>query len=123
MKALLLVAAGGALGSIARYLVVLLFVNSRLPLGTLLVNIAGSFCIGLVASLSRGEAPSLSPNTALFLMTGVLGGFTTFSAFSLQTLHLIQQNNWPQAILNILGSVLLCLLAAWAGMAIGGLRS
>jgi CrcB protein len=115
----LLVALGGALGSVARYGVndlVVRWLGGKFPWGTLLVNISGSFAIGLFASLAGGASGWLvSPAARTFLMAGFCGGFTTFSAFSLQTLDLARQGAWLYAGLNILGSVALCLLSVWLG--------
>jgi CrcB protein len=118
MREFLLVAVGGALGSMGRYSVTLLTATAsgKFPLGTFLVNILGSFAIGIAYALSRGGAPSLNSQAALFWMTGVLGGFTTFSAFSLQTINLIQQQDWLNASLNIIASVLCCLAATALGI-------
>lgn len=86
------------------------------PFGTLLVNIVGSFIIGLVAGLSGPESRFLiMPEARHFLMAGFCGGFTTFSAFSLQTLSLVRQGALVPAGANIISSVFLCLLATWLG--------
>lgn len=109
----LLVALGGALGATGRYAVGLLPVKSTFPLLTLIVNILGALLIGLVAGLSvRG---GLSPRWTLFWKTGVCGGFTTFSAFSLETLGLFQSGNRLLGGAYILLSVSLCLLGVWLG--------
>ena len=80
------------------------------PIGTLVVNVAGSFAIGVSAALfdPHGLARQV-------IMVGVLGGFTTFSAFSLGTLHLLSAGEWGRAAANIVLSVGLCLLAVWLG--------
>ncbi len=114
------VALGGAAGSVLRYGVggaVQRWSGSGWPLGTLAVNIAGSFIIGWLAQLilARGIMP---PQARLFVMAGLLGGFTTFSTFSLETLRLIQQGGWAPAAANIALSVVGGLIAAWAGFAI-----
>ena len=118
MREFLLVAVGGALGSIGRYAVTLLTASlpGKFPIATFAVNIIGSFAIGLAYALSRGAAPTLNSTAALFWMTGVLGGFTTFSAFSLQTINLIQQQDWLNASLNIIASVACCLAATALGI-------
>ena len=88
----LLVLAGGALGSAARYLVAVWMVNRfgpDFPWGTLTVNVVGSFLIGLIATLAD-ELGSIGSEARVFLIVGVLGGFTTFSAFSLETLRLLE---------------------------------
>jgi CrcB protein len=83
----------------------------------LLVNATGSFLIGVCAAVPSG----LSPDARLFLTVGVCGGYTTFSSFSLQTLDLLRGGQATAALANIAGSILLCLLAVWAGAAAGGL--
>jgi CrcB protein len=117
------VAAGGALGSLARFWLtaaVTALTGPRFPYGTLLINGVGSFVIGLVAGLTLTPARmGLHPDLRIFLMVGVCGGFTTFSSFSLQTLELIQTGDVIPAALYAVGSVLLCLLAVWAGWFLG----
>lgn len=88
---LLLVAAGGALGSVLRYLVAVAFLGWGWPWGTLIVNVAGSFAMGVLAAFA------LPDSWRLLLMTGVLGGFTTFSAFSLDTAMLWERSPWEGA--------------------------
>lgn len=114
------VALGGALGSVLRYTAggaVQRWNGSDWPIGTLAVNIAGSFIIGWLAQLilARGI---MAPQARLFVMVGVLGGFTTFSTFSLETLRLIQQGGWGPAAANVALSVAGGLIAAWAGFAV-----
>ena len=92
------------------------------PVGTLLVNVTGCFVIGLFAALTGPEGPLLaSPLTRQVIMIGVLGGYTTFSSFSLQTLVLLQDGEWLQAGLNVVLSVVLCLVAVWLGNAAASL--
>jgi len=116
--AILMVALGGAAGSVLRYLLglwVTRAVGGGFPWGTLLINVAGSFIIGWLATGARPDAVTMR----LLLMVGFCGGFTTFSSFSLQTLELLQQGAWIAAWGNVLGSVTLCLAATSAGWAIG----
>jgi CrcB protein len=116
---LLLVLAGGALGSAARYLVATWAANrwgAVFPWGTLGVNIAGCFLIGLLATLAD-EAGRIGPDTRVFLVVGVLGGFTTFSSFSLETLRLAEENELFRAAAYLLASVGIGLLAALVGIA------
>jgi fluoride exporter len=110
---------GGALGTGARFWVsgfVAQGAGEFFPLGTLLVNVSGSFIIGFFATatdpLGRGFVP---PVFRQFFMIGVLGGYTTFSSFSLQTLDLAQNGDWFKAGLYTFLSVTCCLLAVWAG--------
>ncbi len=109
--ALPFVAVGGALGASLRYLLTLAW---PAPWGVLAVNVAGSFLMGLLAVRL---APSLAP----LLLTGVLGGFTTFSAFSLDVLRLVEGGRWAAAALYVVGSVGLSLLACAAGLWLGRL--
>ena len=118
---------GGAIGSMARYglggLVAHKFGES-FPFGTLAVNIAGSFIIGFLGALASSEgrlAPQTRIVTTQFFITGVCGGFTTFSSFSLQTLNLLRDGEWFYAGGNILLSVVLCLVAVWLGFMLGAL--
>jgi fluoride exporter len=109
---------GGALGTMGRYwlngLVSTYFVT--FPMGTLVINVTGSFAIAFFGTLTATDGRWLvSPNARLFFMTGICGGYTTFSSFSLQTLNLARDGEWLYAGLNILGSFVLCLFAAWLG--------
>ena len=117
------VAAGGALGSMARFWLtgaVAALTGPRFPYGTLLINILGSFVIGVVAGLTlTPERMGMHPDLRIFLMVGICGGFTTFSAFSLQTLELLQAGAVVPALLYVAASVLLCVLFVWFGWAIG----
>ncbi len=112
------VALGGAIGASARYGVNILAgrIAPGLPLGTLTVNVAGCLAMGLLASvLALRGGQHLVP----LLLTGVLGGFTTFSAFALDTMTLWERGAGGMAIGYVLASVVLSLLAALAGLAIG----
>jgi CrcB protein len=118
MTRLLLVLVGGGIGSAGRYFVVA-WVGERwgtgFPWGTLAVNVAGGFVIGVVATLAD-DVRAVGAHLRLFLITGVLGGFTTFSAFSLETLRLVEDHQLARAAVYVLGSVVLALAAAWAGV-------
>jgi fluoride exporter len=121
----LAVAAGGAIGSVARFWmtgVMTALTGARFPYGTLLINILGSFVIGGVAALTLTPARmGMHPDLRIFLMVGICGGFTTFSAFSLQTLELLQTGDTIPALLYVAGSVALCLLFVWFGWWLGRL--
>jgi len=113
------VALGSALGGVARYWcsgIVAHYIGETFPWGTLIVNVIGSFLIGLIATVSGTDGRFLIPAEARqFLMVGILGGFTTFSSFSLQTLTLARDGQWLLVAANIVGSVVLCLVMVWAG--------
>ena len=116
---LLSVAAGGALGAAGRYAVGLLPVKTDFPLLTLLVNAAGAVIIGFLAGLfARG---GLTDRRLLFWKTGVCGGFTTFSAFSLEAVQLFEKGRHLAGSLYILLSLLLCLAGVLAGQALSRL--
>lgn len=119
MSLYLLIALGGALGSVARFWLSGLLAGhfgETFPWGTLVVNVSGSFLIGFLFTLTEpGGRVFASGNTRQFLMTGVLGGYTTFSSFSLQTLNLAREGQWLQAGANSVGSLAACLVAVWLG--------
>lgn len=112
---------GGALGSGARYLTVVgcqRLLGSAFPWGTLAVNLAGSFLLGVLLPVGlRGTA--LSPTTVIALAAGVLGGFTTYSSFSVETLTLLQQGSHAAALANVAATLVLCLAASWLGVQLG----
>ncbi len=114
IKNLLLVGLGGGIGSMLRYLAWYLFKSNQLPVPTFIVNIAGSLVIGIVIGLSMKE-PAINANWKLFLATGICGGFTTFSAFSIENLQLMLEGKYMQSVLYIMLSILLGIVAAWAG--------
>jgi fluoride exporter len=115
----LMVGAGGAIGAMARHglnhLVHQRTLSSTFPLGIFLVNIAGSTAIGLLAGLLVSSRVHLSFHARTFVFVGVLGGFTTFSSFSLDTLALVRDGHHMQALWNVAGQVGLSLLGVWAG--------
>jgi fluoride exporter len=128
MLATIWVAIGGAIGSVARFWLTeasARWWGAEFPWGTVIANVTGSFLIGLIAAL-----PVLGPRDLLgrqFLMVGIMGGYTTFSSFSLQTLTMVQHGHLAKAALNVGGSVVLCLIAVAAGYGLGaaisGVRS
>ena len=117
MTRFLLVCAGGAIGSGARYLLTLgmaRFAGSSFPWGTLLANVIGCFILALLAELS-----ALSAEVRLTLMTGVLGGFTTYSAFNQDTTAYLRAGAWTTATANVAMTLALCFAAGLAGAATG----
>jgi len=125
MGAWVAVAVGGALGSMARFWLagaMAALTGPRFPWGTLLINVVGSFVIGLVAgfTLTPGRV-GMHPDIRIFLMTGICGGFTTFSAFSLQTLELLQGGEFVPALGYVAGSVVLCVIGTYCGWLLGRL--
>jgi len=117
------VATGGALGSVGRYWlsgVVAERAGDAFPWGTLMVNVSGAVLIGFLAGLSGTEGRRVPSSVAQqFLMAGICGGYTTFSAFSLQTFRLMRNGDWIYAGGNVLASVLLCLAGVWLGYLLG----
>jgi CrcB protein len=118
------VALGGALGSVARFGctgVMARLAGTAFPWATLLVNATGSFAIGVLAGLMTADGRTLVAGDArAFLMVGVLGGFTTFSSFSLETLVLAREGAWGAAAANVVASVVICLIAVWLGYLLAG---
>ena len=118
MKLVLLVALGGAIGAVLRYLVGLAsgwLLGVGFPWGTLAVNIAGSLAMGLVIGLAASKF-QLTNELRVFIATGILGGFTTFSAFSLDFALLYERKDYGLAGLYLTGSVGLSILALFAGL-------
>jgi CrcB protein len=121
--AYLVVALGAGIGGAARYGLSGLVARSfgeTFPWGTLVVNVLGSFLIGVVATVTGPDGRVLaSPAARQLWMPGIFGGFTTFSSFSLQTLSLVQEGEWAQAGGNVVLSVVLCLAGVWLGATLG----
>lgn len=115
----LLIMAGGAVGSAARYFcsgLVAMLAGPTFPWGTIVVNVVGSFLIGFFNTVSGPDGRFLiGTEVRQFVMLGLLGGFTTFSSFSLQTLNLMREGEWLPAGANISLSVALCLIGVWLG--------
>lgn len=125
MTTYLWIGLGSALGGMARHAVNVAATarwGQAFPWGTIAINVSGSFLIGLLFAVTAdgGRWPA---NLAArhFLLTGLMGGYTTFSAFSLQTLNLLRLGETGAAAVNVLLSVGVCLLAAWGGLVLGGL--
>ncbi len=117
MSQILAVALGGAAGALARHGVstaIAAAFGPRFPLGTLVVNVAGSFAMGWLFALFA-ERTHVPPEMRLLVMTGLLGAFTTFSTFSVETLALLQAGRWLAGAANVVLGVALCLAAAWLG--------
>ena len=110
---------GSALGGMARYgcsALAARYIGAAFPWGTLIVNVSGSLVIGFLAALAAPDEQALiTPDARAFLMIGVCGGFTTFSAFSIETFDLARDGDWLWAGANVVLSVVLCLLAVWLG--------
>ncbi len=120
MKELLYVFIGGGLGSLVRFLLgkwVNSFHNSNFPFGTFIINIVACFVLGFIIGLAD-QKQILSPAIRLFLVVGFCGGFSTFSAFSSETLTLIQQGQNSTMLLYVLLSVVVCLIATFGGLLI-----
>ena len=119
------IALGGALGTLLRYWcsgLVAAAIGETFPWGTMTVNVVGSTLIGLFAAIVGPDGRLLlGPDLRQSVMVGVFGGFTTFSSFSLQTLALIQDDEWLFAAANVLLSVSLCLGGVWLGWSLGAL--
>ena len=117
------VALGSGLGAVARSLCsigILNWLGPGYPLGTLVVNVIGSFLIGLYATLSEpGGRVRASPAARQFVLAGFCGGFTTFSIFSLETVFLIESREFHLAALNVCTSLILWLTAVWLGWRAG----
>jgi CrcB protein len=125
MKGILLVALGGALGSAARFKlsgwVLHHTIDWRFPAGTFAVNVLGCLVAGVLAGLAE-KYDYFSADTRLLLFTGILGGFTTFSAFGLETMFLIKRGEWLIAGSNVVVSVIAGLAALWLGWGAASLR-
>lgn len=125
MRAYLLVALGGAVGSVVRYWIsglVAARLGALFPWNTMVVNVTGSFIIGVMAVIAGAEGrldPHARAMAVQLVMVGICGGYTTFSSFSLQTLNLMNEGQWLYAGANILLSVVLCMAGVWLGWQVG----
>ena len=117
----LAVAAGGALGSVARYVLnqFLQPAGVRFPVGITVINVSGCLAIGLLAGLIASSRIAMSPAARDFAIVGILGGFTTFSTFGLDTLMLMRSNSPGSAAANVLVQVVGGVLAVWLGYSLG----
>ncbi len=113
-KNLLLVGLGGSIGSMMRYTAWYFFRSVNFPGATLFVNIMGSLAIGMLIGLSMKDV-NFSNNWKLFFVTGICGGFTTFSAFSIENLQLLQTGKYTLALLYVCCSIIFGIAAAWLG--------
>jgi fluoride exporter len=123
VERVLLIGLGGAIGSILRYLTSLLaarWFGADFPYGTLVVNLTGGFVIGLVQELGT-DALLVPDSLRLFLTTGMMGGLTTYSAFSYETVRLMEANAWHQAWINIIVTTTIALSLCFLGIAVGRL--
>jgi len=120
----IMVLLGGGAGSLARYVVGTVIMNrvgGRFPLGTVFINITGSFLIGFIMTLLT-ERLNPNPNWRLLLVVGFLGGYTTFSSFEWETLGLVRDGGRWLGLFNVVGSVTLGYVAVWLGAIIAGKR-
>lgn len=115
MMEFVFVGIGGAIGSMLRYAISLIPYKQTFPLLTLITNVFGAILIGYITGMATKK--EVSPHTLLFLKTGLCGGFTTFSTFSLEAYTLMQNGNYGYMILYILLSLTGCILGIWCGMA------
>jgi fluoride exporter len=117
---LVVIAIGGALGSVARYLfsmAVLRATGTLFPAGTFAVNVVGCFVFGVIAGAAE-QRVQLTPEMRLFLLVGVLGGFTTFSSYAFESFALIRDGQFAAAAVNVAGQVMAGLVGLWAGYVI-----
>lgn len=122
MNTISLIFIGAGFGGVLRYGIstgIYNLFNKNFPYGTLVVNVSGSFLMGFLFVLILERFQSIAPQLRALLLIGFLGGYTTFSSFSIETINLMENANWFSAIVNILLSTTLCLAAAWIGVILG----
>jgi CrcB protein len=118
----LLIFLGAGIGGVFRYWVsnaTYFFLDRQFPYGTLIVNVSGSFLMGFLFILIHQKFGNLNIQLRALLLIGLLGGYTTFSSFSIETFTLLENGQYLSAMINILSSIILCLLAAWIGVIAG----
>ncbi len=123
MERFLLICLGGAIGTGLRYLTSIFaarWLGAEFPYGTLIVNLSGAFVIGLVQQIGT-QSVLLPDDLRLFLTTGMMGGLTTYSAFSYETVRLMEVNAWHQAWINIFVTTTICLSLCFLGIGVGRL--
>ena len=121
LKTIVLIAVAGAFGAVSRYgtaLGVYSIFGRGFPYGTLFVNVAGSFLMGIL-SIMLLDRFNMGPEWRAAILVGFLGSFTTFSTFSIETLNLLEQGDFSRALLNMVLSLSLCIMAVWFGVSIG----
>lgn len=119
MNQLVIIATGGAFGAVVRFLVstgIYQWLGRGFPYGTLVVNVVGSFLIGLLAESLISQRITISLDYRAAVLVGFMGAFTTFSTFSLETFYLLEQGQFSKAALNVAVSVGSCLIAVWLGL-------
>jgi len=118
----LLIFIGAGFGGVFRYWIsngIYFLLGRQFPYGTLVVNVSGCFLMGFLFILTVERFDSIASQLRALLLIGLLGGYTTFSSFSIETINLFENGNWQGAIMNIFLSTFVCLAAAWIGV-IGG---
>jgi len=121
LKTIVLIAVAGAFGAVSRYgtaLGVYSIFGRGFPYGTLFVNVAGSFLMGIL-SIMLLDRFNVGPEWRAAILVGFLGSFTTFSTFSIETLNLLEQGDFSRALLNMALSLSLCIMAVWLGVSVG----
>lgn len=122
MERALLITLGGAVGTLLRYLISLIaarWLGTEFPYGTLIVNLSGAFIIGVVQQLGTEPLVVIPDNMRLFLTTGMMGGLTTYSTFSYETVRLMDSGLWSEAWINIVVTTVICLGLCFLGMGVG----
>ncbi|MGC1854252.1 MAG: fluoride efflux transporter CrcB [Candidatus Aquirickettsiella sp.] len=122
MNTIFLIFIGAGIGGVLRYGIstgIYNLFNKNFPYGTLVVNVSGSLLMGFLFVLILERFQNFAPQLRALLLIGFLGGYTTFSSFSIETINLIESGNWLPAGINVLFSTILCLAAAWIGVILG----